>query len=85
MKPYYEYNKEFIDVIEDLICQHCTVYNDTGNYLDSMALTVNRDAMLLLAEYDRIVIETCVGRRIIAHWRRDGTPEQNERKEVKEG
>ena len=62
--------KELLEALEDMVNQHCTVNTDVGrpSYLDSMALSANRDAMLILAKYNRIVIKSEYGRRVIAKW-----------------
>lgn len=59
---------ELLDALGDMVHQHCTVQNNKGSVLDSMALSANADAMRLLAKYNRIAIDSQCGRRIIAHW-----------------
>ena len=52
------------EALYDLASQHCTM--DDGTW-DSMALSANADAMHLLADMGRIVIDDSFARRVIAH------------------
>jgi len=61
-----------LDALEAMVIQHC--YTTDDDKLDSMALSANAEAMLVLADEGRLVIESDYGRRVIAHWpERDGS------------
>jgi hypothetical protein len=54
-----------MDVAETLVRQHCHV--GIGVY-DSMAISANTEAMLLLADHGRFVIDTQRGRRVVGRF-----------------
>ncbi len=56
-----------LDALEAMVAQHCCETED--GKVDSMALSANAEAMLVLGDEGRLIIEPpVVGRRVIAHW-----------------
>lgn len=55
---------ELLDAVEDAVLQSCAT--ELEGVFDSMAISSLADAMRLLAKHGRLVIETEVGRRVIA-------------------
>lgn len=57
---------DLMDAVADCVSQGCTMEDGT---LDSLAISSYRDAILLLAQHGRVVIDHQYGRRVLAHWR----------------
>jgi hypothetical protein len=58
---------QLLDALEDVVHQSCANRNDV-NTLDSCSLRCYADAMHVLADHGRIVIDREYGRRVIAHY-----------------
>ena len=61
---------ELLDSLVSMVEQHCAV-TDTGGetfHLDSMALSTNAVAMLLLARLGKLKVTDRYGRRVIGKW-----------------
>jgi hypothetical protein len=63
---------QLLSALEGMVSQHCAVTEDGGAYtgkLDSMADSSNAEAMHLLADHGRLIIDPpIVGRRIVGRW-----------------